>query len=77
MNWEWIQKFNKLILLAQEKMSKKQFILLSAILVGLSAGIAAITLKSFVYLILCFENTKNKYKYRCFQNSHKMLILLG
>ena len=58
MNWEWIQKFNKLILLAQEKMSKKQFILLSAILVGLSAGIAAITLKSFVYLIFTLATYK-------------------
>jgi CIC family chloride channel protein len=58
MNWEWIQKFNQLIKLAQEKLSKKQFILLSAILVGLSAGIAAITLKSFVHLIFTLATYK-------------------
>jgi CIC family chloride channel protein len=58
MNWEWIQKFNQLIMLAQEKLSKKQFILLSSILVGLSAGIAAITLKSFVHLIFTLATYK-------------------
>jgi len=58
MNWEWIQKFNKLIELAQEKLNRKQFILFSAILVGLSAGIAAITLKSFVHLIFTLATYK-------------------
>jgi chloride channel protein, CIC family len=58
MNWKWIQKFNQLIILAQEKFSKKQFILLSAILVGLSAGIAAIILKSFVHLIFTLATYK-------------------
>lgn len=58
MNWQWIQKFNQLIILAQEKLSKKQFILLSAILVGLTAGIAAITLKSFVHLIFTLATYK-------------------
>ena len=58
MNWKWIQKFNQLIIVAQEKLSKKQFILLSAILVGLSAGIAAIILKSFVHLIFTLATYK-------------------
>jgi CIC family chloride channel protein len=58
MNWEWIQKLNKLIILAQDRMSKKQFILFSSILVGLSAGIAAITLKSFVHLIFTLATYK-------------------
>ena len=50
--------FNNLILLAQEKMSKKQFILLSSILVGLSAGFAAIVLKWFVHLIFTLATYK-------------------
>jgi CIC family chloride channel protein len=58
MNWEWIQKFNQLIIVAQEKLSKKQFILLSAILVGLSSGFAAIILKSFVHLIFTLATYK-------------------
>jgi CIC family chloride channel protein len=58
MKWEWIQKFNRLIVLSQEKLNKKQFILFSAILVGLSAGIAAITLKSFVHLIFTLATYK-------------------
>lgn len=58
MKWEWIQQFNKLIVLAQERLNKKQFILFSAILVGLSAGIAAITLKSFVHLIFTLATYK-------------------
>lgn len=58
MNWEWIQQFNKLIILAQERLSKKQFILFSAILVGLSAGIAAILLKTFVHIIFTMATYK-------------------
>lgn len=58
MKWEWIQQFNKLIQAAQERLSKKQFILFSSILVGLSAGLAAIFLKSFVHLIFTLATYK-------------------
>lgn len=58
MKWDWIQQLNKLIILAQNKLSKKQFILFSAILVGLSAGLAAIILKSFVHLIFTLATYK-------------------
>lgn len=53
-----IKKLNGLINIAQQQLSKKQFILLSAILVGLSAGIAAITMKSFVHLIFTLATYK-------------------
>jgi CIC family chloride channel protein len=58
MKWEWIQQFNKLIQAAQERLNKKQFILFSSILVGLSAGFAAIFLKSFVHLIFTLATYK-------------------
>ncbi|HRG57487.1 MAG TPA: chloride channel protein [Bacteroidia bacterium] len=58
MKWDWIQQLNKLIILAQSQLSKKQFILFSAILVGLSAGLAAIILKSFVHLIFTLATYK-------------------
>ncbi|MFM7300129.1 MAG: chloride channel protein, partial [Crocinitomicaceae bacterium] len=35
----------------QSKLSKRQFMMLSSVLVGLSAGLVAITLKSFAHYI--------------------------
>jgi CIC family chloride channel protein len=58
MKWELIIKINLLIVLAQERLSKKQFILLSAVLVGLSVGLAAVVLKSFVHLIFTLATYK-------------------
>lgn len=58
MKWELIIKINQLIVLAQERLSKKQFILLSSVLVGLSVGIASILLKSFVHLIFTLATYK-------------------
>jgi CIC family chloride channel protein len=58
MKWELIIKINQLIVLAQERLSKKQFILLSSVLVGLSVGVASILLKSFVHLIFTLATYK-------------------
>ncbi len=43
---------NKLITWIQHKLSPKQFIIFSAILIGLTAGLAAVFLKFFVHFIL-------------------------
>jgi CIC family chloride channel protein len=58
MKWELIIKINQLIVLAQERLSKKQFILLSSVLVGFSVGVASILLKSFVHLIFTLATYK-------------------
>lgn len=43
---------NRIILWIQQKLSPKQFVIFSAILIGLTAGIAAVLLKLFSHLIL-------------------------
>lgn len=60
-----INKIKGLIEWAQTKLNKKQFIIFSSILVGLSVGLAAIVLKTFVHYIfiaVTFEELGN-YKY--------------
>lgn len=51
MNIQFIKKVNSFIAWTQSKLSKKQFIIFSSILVGLSVGLAAIILKTFVHYI--------------------------
>lgn len=48
--------FSKPVLYLQEKISSRQFFILSSILVGLSSGLAAVTLKYFVHSIESFVN---------------------
>ncbi len=43
---------NRLIILIQEKLSPKQFVIFGAILIGLTAGLAAVFLKLFVHWLL-------------------------
>src|SRR5689334_4141252 len=45
-------KGNAIIIWIQQKLSPKQFVIFSAILIGLTAGLAAILLKYFVHFIL-------------------------
>lgn len=53
---------NKIITWVQYKLSPKQFVIFSAILIGLTAGLAAVLLKLFVHLILDYSDiiTPNK-----------------
>lgn len=51
MNLNPIKRINQIIGWTQSKLSKKQFIIFSSILVGLSVGLAAIILKTFVHYI--------------------------
>src|ERR1043165_8733735 len=43
---------NKLLGWVQQQLTPKQFVIFSSILVGLTAGLAAVLLKQFVHLIL-------------------------
>jgi len=43
---------NKLIIFIQHKLSSKQFVIFSAILIGLTAGLAAVLLKLFVHFLI-------------------------
>lgn len=67
MTFSPLKKIKSLIKWAQSKLTKKQFIFLSSILVGLSAGFAAIVLKTFVhyiFFIATYEKFSNfKYLY--------------
>ena len=51
MNINTIKRINSIIEWTQTKLNKKQFIIFSSILVGLSVGLAAIILKTFVHYI--------------------------
>lgn len=51
MNFTPLNKIKTLIKWSQTKLNKKQFIIFSSILVGLSVGLAAIILKTFVHYI--------------------------
>lgn len=64
--FHWIQRrIEILIKWTQNHLSKKQFIFFSSILVGISAGIAAILLKTFVHFIyiLATNNKLSNIKY--------------
>lgn len=49
--WYYLRIYEKLIFWVSNKLTRNQFILLSAVLVGLSAGIAAIVLKTAVHYV--------------------------
>ena len=51
MNIILVKRINSIIEWTQSKLNKKQFIIFSSILVGLSVGLAAIILKTFVHYI--------------------------
>lgn len=51
MNFWLVKQFELLLKLAQNRLTRKQFIFLSSILIGLTAGFAAIILKTFVHYI--------------------------
>ena len=46
-----VKQFELLLKVAQNRLTRKQFIFLSSILIGLTAGVAAIILKTFVHYI--------------------------
>jgi CIC family chloride channel protein len=48
---EWAQKHSLVLSWIQQKLSERQFFILSSVLVGLTAGLAAVLLKSLVHLI--------------------------
>lgn len=49
MNWIVLVKFVRLIEWLKQRLTKRQFIFVSAVLVGISVGLAAVVLKSFVH----------------------------
>lgn len=51
MNVNLIKRINTIIEWTQSKLNKNQFIIFSSILVGISVGLAAIVLKTFVHII--------------------------
>ena len=65
MNYLSLHKFNILIEWVKSKLNKKQFLLFSSVLVGLSVGLAAMVLKSFVHYIFLFSQyiSSGNYKY--------------
>ena len=51
-----ISKFEFLIIYAQSKLSAKQFIFLSSVLIGISVAFAVIILKTFAHSVFVFAN---------------------
>lgn len=51
LQWSTLRIYERLIIWIGQKLSRNQFILLSAVLVGLSAGLAAIVLKTAVHYV--------------------------
>jgi CIC family chloride channel protein len=65
MKFTLVQKLQSVIKWIQNRLSAKQFILLSSVLVGLTVGLAAIVLKTavhFIYLAATYKELGN-YKY--------------
>ena len=69
-----IKSINTFIVWTQTKLSKKQFIIFSSILVGLSVGIAAILLKTFVHFIFVAATFKELGN---FKNLFLILPIIG
>jgi len=59
-----VEKIETILKWAQNRLTKKQFIFLSAILIGLTAGIAAIILKTFVHYIFLAATYEKLSDYR-------------
>ncbi|MBI1222532.1 MAG: chloride channel protein [Bacteroidetes bacterium] len=69
--WSNIRYYEKLIAWIGQKLSRNQFILLSAVLVGLTAGIAAILLKTAVHYVRLLILLMSEYDWQ------NMAYLLG
>lgn len=54
-----VNRFESLIVWSQSKFTSKQFIFLSSVLVGISAGLAVIVLKSFAHSVFTFATYVN------------------
>jgi CIC family chloride channel protein len=65
----YIYKIENLISWSQSKLSEKQFIFLSSVLVGISAAFAVIALKSFAHAVFSFATDINKILKLSFINS--------
>lgn len=57
---KFFYKFEQLIVWAQSKLTNKQFIFLSSVLVGISAALAVIVLKTFAHWVFAFATRINK-----------------
>ncbi len=57
---KFFYKFEQLIVWAQSKLTNKQFIFLSSVLVGISAALAVIILKTFAHWVFAFATRINK-----------------
>ena len=66
MNINPIKRINSIIEWTQTKLNKKQFIIFSSILVGLSVGLAAIILKTFVHYIFIAATFKELGNFKYF-----------
>ena len=51
MKFAALQKINSILIWTQNRLTKKQFIFLSSIFVGISVGLAAVVLKTFAHYI--------------------------
>ena len=71
----YIYKIENLIVWSQSKLSEKQFIFLSSVLVGISAAFAVIVLKSFAYSVFSFATYINGILKLSFINS--ILPIIG
>lgn len=58
---KYIQKFDFLIVWAQLKLSNRHFIFLSSVLVGISAALAVIVLKTFAHSVFTFAQNLNQF----------------
>ncbi|KAB1158201.1 chloride channel protein [Flavobacterium luteum] len=70
-----IYKFEQLIVWAQSKLTNKQFIFLSSVLVGISAALAVIVLKTFAHWVFLFATSVNGILKLSFINS--LLPVIG
>lgn len=72
---KYINKAEELLVWSQTKLSKKQFIFLSSILVGISAALAVIVLKTFAHWVYSFATSVNTLLKLSFINS--ILPIIG
>ena len=68
-------KFEQLVVWAQSKLTNKQFIFLSSVLVGISAALAVIVLKTFAHWVFLFATSVNGILKLSFINS--ILPIIG
>ncbi len=70
-----LSKFEQLVVWAQSKLTNKQFIFLSSVLVGISAALAVIVLKTFAHWVFLFATSVNGILKLSFINS--ILPIIG